>query len=113
VLQPALRILVVALLCATVLQSGLPLLAGNSGAMLNTILTGGLAFTSVMVLLGIAGRYFSLLLMGLLAWYYITNPLLPVDYVLFCCVIWLLMLGTGRFSLWQEDDHWLNGYDGA
>jgi hypothetical protein len=28
-------------------------------------------------------------------------------------VIWLLLLGTGRFSLWQEDDHWLNGYDGS
>jgi len=25
----------------------------------------------------------------------------------------VLLLGTGRFSLWQEDDHWLNRYDGA
>ena len=46
-------------------------------------------------------------------WYYISNPLLPVDYVLFCSVVWVLLLGTGRFSLWQEDDHWLNRYDGA
>jgi CDP-diacylglycerol--glycerol-3-phosphate 3-phosphatidyltransferase len=113
VLQPALRIAVVVLIVVSVLQSGLPLLPSSSAALLNNILMGGLAFTSLMVLLGIAGRYFSMLLMGLLAWYYITNPLLPVDYVLLCCVIWLLLLGTGRFSLWQEDDHWLNGYDGA
>jgi CDP-diacylglycerol--glycerol-3-phosphate 3-phosphatidyltransferase len=113
VLQPGLRLIVVVLLAASVLQSELPLIAGNNAALLNNILMLGLVFTSLMVLLGIAGRYFSLLLMGLLAWYYITNPLLPVDYVLFCCVIWLLLLGTGRFSIWQEDDHWLNGYDGA
>jgi len=113
VLQPALRIAVVVLIVVSVLQSGLPLLPNSSIALLNNILMGGLAFTSLMVLLGIAGRYFSVLLIGLLAWYYITNPLLPVDYVLLCCVIWLLLLGTGRFSLWQEDDHWLNGYDGA
>jgi len=25
----------------------------------------------------------------------------------------LMLLGTGRFSLWTEDDRWLNGYDGA
>jgi CDP-diacylglycerol--glycerol-3-phosphate 3-phosphatidyltransferase len=113
VLQPSLRILIVIMLIVSVLQSGLPLLSGNSSTWLNKIMFGGFAFTSLMVLLGIAGRYFSLLLMCLLAWYYITKPLLPVDYLLFCCVIWLLLLGTGRFSLWQGDDHWLNGYDGA
>ena len=52
-------------------------------------------------------------MVSLLGWYYISNPLLPVDYVLFCSVVWVLLLGTGRFSLWQEDDHWLNRYDGA
>jgi CDP-diacylglycerol--glycerol-3-phosphate 3-phosphatidyltransferase len=113
VLQPALRVVVVILLAVSVLQSELTLIPSSSTALLSNILMAGLVFTSLMVLLGIAGRYFSLLLMGLLAWYYTTNPLLPVDYILFCCVAWLLLLGTGRFSLWQEDDHWLNGYDGA
>jgi CDP-diacylglycerol--glycerol-3-phosphate 3-phosphatidyltransferase len=66
-----------------------------------------------MVLIGVAGRYFCLLLVGTLGWYYIDNPMLPVDYALLCCVVWSMLLGTGRFSLWQEDDHWLNRYDGA
>lgn len=26
---------------------------------------------------------------------------------------WILLLGTGRFSLWRWDDHWVQRYDGA
>ena len=80
---------------------------------MNNVMIGGFILTSSMVLLGVAGRYFSLLLIGLLGWYYITNPLMAVDYVLFCSLVWLLLLGTGRFSLWQEDDYWINRYDGT
>lgn len=113
VFQPALRIIVVTTLTVSLLQSGLPLLPMGALAWMNNVMLGGFILTSLMVILGIAGRYFSLLLVGLLGWYYITNPLLPVDYVLFCSVVWLLLLGTGRFSLWTEDDQWLKGYDGA
>jgi CDP-diacylglycerol--glycerol-3-phosphate 3-phosphatidyltransferase len=113
VLQPALRLVVVATLAVSMLQSGLPPLPSNSPAWMNNVMIGGFVVAALMVLLGVAGRYFSLILVGLLGWYYISNPLLPVDYVLFCSVVWVLLLGTGRFSLWQEDDHWLNRYDGA
>jgi CDP-diacylglycerol--glycerol-3-phosphate 3-phosphatidyltransferase len=112
ILQPGLRLVVVMTLALSLWQSGLPALPA-SATWRNTILLTGFALTSLMLLLGVAGRYFSLLLIGLLAWYYMSNPLLPVDYVLFCAVVWLLMLGTGRFSLWQQDAHWLYGYDGA
>jgi len=96
-----------------VLQSGLPLLPSNSPTWMNNIMVGGFILAGLMILLGVAGRYFSLIMVSLLGWYYISNPLLPVDYILFCSVVWVLLLGTGRFSLWQEDDHWLNRYDGA
>ena len=112
-LQPGLRLVIVVTLATSLFQSGLPPLTGNSLAWMNNVMIGGFIVASAMLLLGIAGRYFSLLLVGLLGWYYMSNPLLPVDYVLFCCVVWLLLLGTGRFSLWTEDDHWLNRYDGA
>ncbi len=112
VLQPGLRLVVVMTLILSLWQSGLPALPAST-AWMNMILLAGFALTSLMLLLGVAGRYFSLLLIGLLAWYYMTNPLQPVDYVLFCAVVWLLMLGTGRFSLWQQDADWLYGYDGA
>jgi len=112
-LQPGLRLVIVVTLVASLFQSGLPPLTGNNLAWMNNIMVGGFILASAMLLLGIAGRYFSLILVGLLGWYYMSNPLLTVDYILFCCVVWLLLLGTGRFSLWTEDDHWLNRYDGA
>ena len=111
VLQPTLRVVVVVTLIMSLLQSGLPPL--RAVPWMNNVIIGGFILTSSMVLLGIAGRYFSLLLIGLLGWYYITNPLLAVDYVLFCSLVWLLLVGTGRFSLWQEDDYWINRYDGT
>ena len=112
-LQPALRLVVVVTLAVSVLQSGLPLLPSNSPSWMNNTILVGFILAGLMILLGVAGRYFSLIMVSLLSWYYISNPLLPVDYILFCSVVWVLLLGTGRFSLWQEDDHWLNRYDGA
>ena len=113
VLQPALRVVVVVTLAVSLLQSGPPSLPGHSPAWMSNVMIGGFIVASIMVALGVAGRCFSLILVSLLVWYYFSNPLLAVDYILFCSVIWLLLLGTGRFSLWQEDDHWLNRYDGA
>ena len=113
ILQPALRIIVIVTLIMSLLQSGLPPLPMGSLSWMNNIMMTGFILASLMIILGIAGRYFSLILVSLLGWYYMSNPLLPVDYILFCSVVWLLLLGTGRFSLWTEDDHWLNGYDGA
>ncbi|MEX2468755.1 MAG: CDP-alcohol phosphatidyltransferase family protein [Pseudohongiellaceae bacterium] len=113
VLQPTLRIVVVAILWLTLWRAGLPPDMGNPLGWANLVATGGFALTSLMLLLGIAGRYFSLLLLSLLGWYSMSNPMQPADALLLCGVIWLLLLGTGRFSLWLEDDHWLNRYDGA
>lgn len=113
VLQPVLRLVIVVTLIVSLLQSGLPPLPGNSPDWMNTVMMVGFVLASTMILLGIAGRYFSLIMVSLLGWYYLNNTMLPVDTILFCSVIWLLLLGTGRFSLWTEDDQWLNRYDGA
>ena len=77
------------------------------------ILLGNFALAGTMVLLGIAESYFCLLLIGLLGWFYISNPMVGVDTVLLCCVVWSMLLGSGKFCLWQEDSHWINRYDGA
>lgn len=113
VLQPLLRLVVAATLAVSLLQSGQAPLPANSPIWMNNVMIGGFVLASLMIILGVAGRYFSLIMVSLLGWYYMTNPLLPLDYILFCSVVWLLLLGTGRFSLWSEDDHWLNRYDGA
>ena len=113
VLQPALRIVIVVLLSVLIVQSGLPTMADNNITWFSVMATGGFVLTALSILLGIAGRCFGLLLIALSGWYYSGNPMQAVDHVLFCCVVWSMLLGSGRFSLWQEDEHWINRYDGA
>lgn len=62
---------------------------------------------------GIAGRAGAAGLLMLLAWH---SPL-PVGQPAFVLCLFIaiaiLLLGCGRFSLWQADDHWVNRQDGA
>lgn len=65
-----------------------------------------------MVLLGFAGRIGAiaiLLLTGLMQSDNITNTLALVIIV---CSTSVMLFGTGRFSLWQWDDRWINRRDG-
>lgn len=113
VLQPALRIALVVGVTVLLWRDGLPPDMGSNIAGAGLIASAGFLLTCTMLLLGIAGRYFSLLLLGVLAWYSLSHPLEPLLALLICGVIWLLLFGTGRFSLWLEDERWLNSYDGA
>jgi CDP-diacylglycerol--glycerol-3-phosphate 3-phosphatidyltransferase len=113
VLQPVLRLGIVVILGAMLERSGWPTLSGLGSDWQNVFWSGGLLVAALFILLGIAGRVGCLLLIGLLGRHSIEHSLLSIDYALFSSVIWLMLLGTGRFSLWQEDDHWINRYDGA
>ena len=113
VLQPGLRLAIVTLLVFTLWRVGFPPVVIGGAVWPSIILLGNFALAGTMVLLGIAGRYFCLLLIGLLGWFYISNPMDGVDTILFCCVVWSMLLGSGKFCLWQEDSHWINRYDGA
>ena len=113
VLQPGLRLAIITLLAFTLWRVGFPPVVIGGAVWPSIILLGNFALAGTMVLLGIAGRYFCLLLIGLLGWYYISNPMVGVDTVLLCCVVWSMLLGSGKFCLWQEDSHWINRYDGA
>ena len=64
-----------------------------------------------MILLGSAGRVGALIVLLLLAGS--AAPITPLNIALLCSCSWLLLLGTGRFSLWQWDDVWVNRQDGA
>ena len=113
VLQPGLRLAIVTLLAFTLWQVGFPPVVIGGAVWPSVILLGNFALAGTMVLLDIAGRYFCLLLIGLLGSFYISNPMDTIDYILFCCVVWSMLLGSGRYCLWQEDSHWINRYDGA
>ena len=111
--QPALRVTIILILVASTLTTGFPPILKTETPWLSSLIIGIFAITSIAILFGIAGRFFALMLIALLSWYYINNPMQILDYWLFCCVVWSLLLGSGHFSLWLKDDHWLNRYDGT
>lgn len=104
---PALRVVMV--ISASLLLIGLdPADSWQAGSVASLFVAGIL-----MMALGLAGRAGALMVLMLLAW---TNPV-PVSTVpLFTCLfaaIAILLLGGGRFSLWQADGDWVNRQDGA
>ena len=63
----------------------------------------------LLILLGIMGRATALVLILLIGWInssHLNSLVLPMS-------VWILVLGTGHFSLWTWDDDWVNRYDGA
>ncbi len=97
---PLLRIMIVSSLVSlvklpdTMQESAMLLIAG-------LILSGILARVAALVLIGLSGFYFMKHVMD------ITGICLMVS------TIWMLLLGSGRYSLWKWDEDWVNRYDGA
>jgi CDP-diacylglycerol--glycerol-3-phosphate 3-phosphatidyltransferase len=73
----------------------------------------GFVIATAMIVLGVAGRAACLAMIGLVASYYAEITMTTIEAVLYCCIVWVMLLGTGRFSLWQPDQAWLHRYDGA
>ncbi|MGZ4956919.1 MAG: CDP-alcohol phosphatidyltransferase family protein [Methylobacter sp.] len=105
--QPGLRVLLVLLLFLAAKDSALPSLTGM------TVDVFGLLLSTGLILLGFAGRLGALILIMLLGWHYPSGAIDFTGYVLIFTTSWILLLGTGRFSLWQWDDEWVTRYDGA
>ena len=101
--QPALRLAVVVMMAATLGRS----------EWLSDLWSGGVVVIGLLILLGVAGRVACLLLIVLLSWRYSGHAACVIDLALFCSTVWLMLLGTGRLSLWQGDEYWINRYDGA
>jgi len=105
--QPGLRVLLVLLLFSVTKDSALLSLTGM------TVDVFGLLLCTGLILLGFAGRLGALILIILLGWHYPSGAIDFKGYVLIFTASWILLLGTGRFSLWQWDDEWVTRYDGA
>ncbi len=105
-IQPVLRLLLAGLLLTWSLRytesiSDSPL-----------ILYGIIAF-GLLILLGIMGRTAALALILLIGWDNPSQLISPIDDLILPLTIWILVLGTGHFSLWRWDEDWVNRYDGA
>lgn len=104
-LQPGLRLLLLGLLYQAAPQ--LQLYVDGQASL-------GLAlFAIACILLGFAGRFAALLLLGGLGWQD-ADSLLSIEVAaLVVTLSWIVLLGSGRFSLWHWGDDWLARYDGA
>jgi len=101
------------------LQPGLRLLSGGIGFAAAPSITDGVGIAlfaillPAMVLTGLAARWAALLILFNLGW---TNsadiPPLAQNALIFSCS-WLLLLGSGRCSLYSCGENWLQRYDGA
>jgi CDP-diacylglycerol--glycerol-3-phosphate 3-phosphatidyltransferase len=105
VFQPVLRVLVI--LCVI-------LMTRNTNLFINDpLLFFEVLGTASLILFGYAGRLGSLLLILLLGWGYPAVGSNASDYLLISTASWILLLGTGKYSIWHWGDDWLNRYAGA
>lgn len=103
IFQPLLRL---------VLFIALLLLIRNDDTLLPTFLTIVLLVAAVMTLLGLSGRIGALIVVVLVTFSLGDNPVDLITATIIFTGAWLMLLGTGRFSLWQWDDRWVNRRDG-
>lgn len=99
--QPCLRIVFLVTLAVMLTQShwhGLALL--------------GLLLAAGLILFGIGARLGALLVLLLLALFPLQTTSATTTVLLFTAT-WIMLLGSGRFSLWHGDDHWVERHDGA
>jgi len=68
---------------------------------------------TVLVLVGLCGRTAALALLLSLGLYYGSLPLGINAGILIFAIVWIMLLGTGAFSLWLADERWINRHDGA
>ncbi len=111
--QPALRLL---LLLALFMFSQFSNLAVPTQASVLWSAAGlnyALGFSAAMVVLGLGGRIGALVMLGLLAWYFPAASLDSAMGAVIVSAVWILLLGCGRYSLWQNDDRWVTRYDGS
>ena len=79
----------------------------------DSLLADGLWLGAILLLLGIGGRIAALGILMLLAWQFPGQELSPTGMLAVYATIGILLLGCGRYSLWQQDDHWVHRQDGA
>ncbi len=102
-LQPLLRVLLLLLLLAQNVAVDATSLAVQIGS----------ALAALLIVSGIGARLGALLLLVLWALWPPLAVTAPLFLSLLACTVGVLLLGSGRFSLWQGDDHWVRRHDGA
>jgi len=108
-LLPFLRLALCALFFITLQQK--LIVPANSPAELFLILL--MSMCCVMILLGILGRLSALVLCCLFAYWLLDYAMTRSDALVLIIVVWLMQLGTGKYSIFLWDDRWVKHYDGT
>jgi len=103
-LQPLLRVLLLGTLAWQCWQDS---------AALTPVLSAGMALAALLILGGVGARLGALLLLLFWAWQMPFAVTTPLFLTLLFSTVGVLLLGSGRFSLWQGDDQWIARHDGA
>ncbi len=103
IFQPLLR----AALCIALF-----LLISNESNFSSALLQCILLVAGCMVALGLAARVAGLVILVLVTLDQGDNGLNAIIATIVFASAWLMLLGSGRFSLWQWDDQWVNRRDG-
>lgn len=104
--QPALRLLLAGLLLTWSVRH-------TENISHSPLILYGMIACGLLILLGIMGRSAALALLLLIGWNNPSQLISLIDYLILPITVWILVLGTGHFSLWSWDDDWVNRYDGA
>ena len=103
IFQPLLRLL---------LLVALFLFSTNNNVLSADFLTCCLLIAAAMALIGLAGRIGALLVLAFIGFLQGAAAIDAITATIIFSCAGLVLLGTGRFSLWQGDDRWVNRRDG-
>jgi CDP-diacylglycerol--glycerol-3-phosphate 3-phosphatidyltransferase len=103
IFQPMLRLL---------LLIALFLFSTNDNGLAPTLVVCSLLLAAVMALIGLAGRMGALLVLVFAGFLQGAAAIDAITATIIFTCAGLVLLGTGRFSLWQGDDRWVNRRDG-
>jgi CDP-diacylglycerol--glycerol-3-phosphate 3-phosphatidyltransferase len=99
--QPLLRLICVAIFIVLLTQSEW-----------NALVQLGLTCAAISIFLGCGARIGALLMLVLFALFPPATFTIPFQIVLFSSV-WIMLLGSGNYSLWRADETWIERHDGA
>jgi CDP-diacylglycerol--glycerol-3-phosphate 3-phosphatidyltransferase len=108
-LLPALRVILV--FCAYLLAADSVLISSTQNT--NSFFIYGIFSGAILVLFGLGGRIGALLVLLLISWHQVNNPLSILEVLFIWTSAWVLLLGTGSFNLWRGDHAWVNRHDGV
>jgi len=111
VLQPLVRLVLAVLLFVAADTVG-AVLAASATPLSTAVFVYGLQACALLLVAGVAARIAAISALLLLASMVpVASSTAGIDIALYCAVF-VVLLGAGRFSLWQRDDDWINRHDG-